>query len=68
VVDALRGRTGCLLANHGAVTIGPDLAAAYDRTRQLEWLCEVCLRARAAGQPRLLPAEEIARAAEKLAG
>ncbi|HKS47449.1 MAG TPA: class II aldolase/adducin family protein [Amycolatopsis sp.] len=67
VVKALRGRTGCLLANHGAVTIGPDLAVAYDRTCQLEWLCEVYLRASAVGQPRLLPAAEIAWAAEKLA-
>src|SRR5215469_4991566 len=25
-VDALRGRTACLLGNHGAVTVGPDLA------------------------------------------
>lgn len=66
VVEALQGRTGCLLANHGAVTIGSDLAAAYGRTCQLEWLCEAYLRACAVGRPRLLPAEEITRVAEKL--
>jgi L-fuculose-phosphate aldolase len=68
VATALRDRTGCLLANHGAVTVGSDLAAAFDRTRQLEWLCEVYLKASTAGRPRLLPAEEIDRVARKLAG
>ena len=55
VVAALRGRTACLMANHGAVTIGPDLATALTRSASLEWLCDVYLRAAAAGNPRLLP-------------
>jgi L-fuculose-phosphate aldolase len=62
VVAALRDRTACLMANHGAVT-----TAAY-----LEWLCEVYLRALAAGgsasAPRLLPADEITLVAGQLAG
>ncbi|HVT71175.1 MAG TPA: class II aldolase/adducin family protein, partial [Trebonia sp.] len=59
VVRALRERTACLMGNHGAVTLGPDLAAAYDRSVYLEWLCDVYLRACAAGSPRLLPPAEI---------
>jgi len=59
VVSALRGRTACLMANHGAVTIGPDLRIALTGSRYLEWLSEVYLRALAAGKPRLLPAAEI---------
>jgi L-fuculose-phosphate aldolase len=66
-VDALAGRTGCLLGNHGALAIGESLAQAYDRARYLEWLCDVWLRARAAGEPRLLAAEEIDRVGGKLA-
>jgi L-fuculose-phosphate aldolase len=66
---ALAGRTGCLLANHGAVTVGDSLDAAYDRAVYLEWLCEVALRALSAGlAPRLLDAAELARVAAKLAG
>jgi L-fuculose-phosphate aldolase len=65
VVAALRGRTACLMANHGAVATGTDLAAALTGCRYLEWLCEVYLRARAVGSPRLLPPEEIARVAAK---
>jgi L-fuculose-phosphate aldolase len=68
VTAALAGRTGCLLANHGAVTIGDTLGQAYRRAVYLEWLCEVWLRASARGSPRLLPPDEIDRVAAKLAG
>jgi L-fuculose-phosphate aldolase len=56
-----------LMGNHGAVTIGPDLRAAHDRSQYLEWLCDVYLRASAAGSPRLLPADEVRAVAAKLA-
>ena len=70
VAAALADRTACLMANHGALTTGPDLKAALTSTRHLEWLCEVYLRALAAGHPdgpRLLPADEIALVAGQLA-
>jgi L-fuculose-phosphate aldolase len=67
VVAALEGRTGCLMANHGAVTIGPDLKTAHSRAVYLEWLCDVYLRAASAGTPRLLPAAEIDRVVKKVA-
>ena len=71
VAAALADRTGCLMANHGAVTTGPDLRSALTSTRHLEWLCEVYLKALAAGHPggpRLLPADEISLVAGQLAG
>jgi L-fuculose-phosphate aldolase len=67
VAAALKDRTGCLLANHGTITTGANLADAYDRAVYLEWLCEVWLRATAAGAPRLLDDEEIGRVVDKLA-
>jgi len=75
VAAALRGRTACLMANHGALTTGADLRSALTGTRYLEWLCDVYLRALAAGPssastaggPRLLPADEIALVASQLA-
>ena len=66
-VQALRGRTACLLGSHGAVTTGPDLKTACDRAEYLEWVCEVYLRAAAAGTPRLLPPGEVEAVAAKLA-
>jgi L-fuculose-phosphate aldolase len=68
VVDALRGRTGCLMGNHGAVTVGADLASAHDKSVYLEWLSDVSLRASSAGVPRLLPAAEIDAVGVKMAG
>ncbi|MEV3929532.1 MULTISPECIES: class II aldolase/adducin family protein [unclassified Streptomyces] len=45
MLTALRGRTGCLLRNHGTVTYGNTLDEAYDRTAQLEWMCRLWLTA-----------------------
>jgi L-fuculose-phosphate aldolase len=65
---ALADRTACILGNHGTITYGADLAEAYSRAVYLEWLCDVYLRATAAGAPRLLPLAEIDRVMDKLTG
>jgi L-fuculose-phosphate aldolase len=64
VVAALGDSHACLLANHGAVTVGGTLAAAYDRALQVEWLCQVWLAATAAGAPKLLSRAEIAKVSD----
>jgi L-fuculose-phosphate aldolase len=53
-VEALEDRTAALLANHGTVTYGADLAAAVDATELLEWAAELYARAAALGDPRAL--------------
>lgn len=68
VATALAGRSGCLLGNHGAVTVGRDLAQAYEKARHLEWLCDVFLRAAAYGTPRVLPDAEIAEVGRVIGG
>jgi L-fuculose-phosphate aldolase len=68
VVKALRDRTGCLMGNHGAVTLGPDLATAHEKSGYLEWLCDVYLRTASAGTPRLLSPAQLAAVAGKMAG
>jgi L-fuculose-phosphate aldolase len=54
VLDALEGKSAVLMANHGALTIGPDPKAAADLTRLLEWACSVYWHAAAIGEPRSL--------------
>lgn len=54
VVTALDGRTAALMANHGAVTHGPDIVAALRATELLEWACTVYWRAAQLGTPRTL--------------
>lgn len=66
VAKAIDGRTGCLMANHGTVAVGPTLAHAYLLNQHLEWLCDVWLRAVTAGaalgvQPAVLPEAEISK-------
>ncbi|MGA8115924.1 MAG: class II aldolase/adducin family protein [Actinocatenispora sp.] len=69
MVTALGDRSACLLGNHGAVTIGDTLDAAYDRALYLEYVCDVALRVLGAGQPpRLLDDTEMAAATRRLAG
>jgi L-fuculose-phosphate aldolase len=52
--DALEGRTAALLANHGTVTLGADLAGAVRATEVLEWGATVYWRAAQLGTPRVL--------------
>ncbi|NEA57026.1 class II aldolase/adducin family protein [Streptomyces sp. SID13666] len=54
VLRALRDRSACLMRNHGTLVYGATLDQAYDRTAQLEWMCQVWLTARSV--PGLTPA------------
>jgi L-fuculose-phosphate aldolase len=53
-LDALEGRTAALLANHGTIALGADVAAAIHATTLLEWACGIYWRAAAIGTPRVL--------------
>lgn len=70
MLNALEGRSGCLLRNHGTVVYGAGLDQAYDRTAQLEWMCRVWLTAAAVPgrTPALLSPAEIDRTALRLRG
>lgn len=62
---AMRGRTACLLANHGMVAAGPTLGAAMAAALDLETLARQYLLARSAGPPRLLTPAQMAAARER---
>ncbi|TYK45829.1 class II aldolase/adducin family protein [Actinomadura decatromicini] len=59
------GRRAALMANHGGVAIGRDLAEAFENARLLEWLCGVYVRAKAIGEPRVLTEDELAKVVER---
>jgi L-fuculose-phosphate aldolase len=59
VLEALEGRTAALMANHGTVAFGADVAGALRATEVLEWACTVYHRAAAHGTPRVLTAAEM---------
>ncbi|MFE9456042.1 class II aldolase/adducin family protein [Streptomyces californicus] len=70
MLEALRDRTGCLLANHGTVTYGDTLDQAYERTAQLEWLCRLWLTASSVPgrTPTLLDEGQLAEVTQALKG
>ncbi len=57
-LEALDGKSAALLANHGTVAHGADLAAAMKATELLEWSATVYTRAAAVGTPRALTPEQ----------
>lgn len=63
VASALDGRLGALMANHGAITIGPNLPKALSLLPYLEYICEIQLRAMATGRPVKVLAPEVLDAA-----
>lgn len=64
-VEALQGRTACLLANHGMIAIGKTLEAAFQTTVKLETLARQYLMALRVGEPVLLPEQEMARVGKR---
>jgi L-fuculose-phosphate aldolase len=70
VVAAIEGRSGVLLANHGAIAYGPSIEVAYDRALYLEWVAEVWLRAHSVPgfTPRILGEAEMAAVYAKIGG
>jgi L-fuculose-phosphate aldolase len=59
VLDALEGHTAALMANHGAIAFGSDIASAVDSTLLLEWACNVYWHAAALGTPRVLSQDQL---------
>lgn len=59
-VEALGTSRACLLANHGLVTVGPDLETACRIAVEVEAVAEYWWRARAVGEPAMLSEAEIA--------
>ena len=50
----LEGKNAVILANHGTVAAGPDMAAAVNATELLEWCATLYWNASRLGEPRIL--------------
>lgn len=58
--QALENRKACLMANHGMVSRGATIRAAFDAAMLLETMCRQYLTALSAGTPVLLSAADMA--------
>ena len=56
---ALAERNTCLIANHGMIAYGPDLATAVARTEKLETLARQYMLASMLGRPVMLTDDEL---------
>lgn len=65
VGDGLRNRDACLMANHGQIAVGENLASALDLARDVEVLAEQYFKVLLLGQPHVLPDDEMAVMVEK---
>ena len=59
ILRAMKDRSACLMANHGMVAAGANLDKAMWAAVELEALSRQYYHARAAGEPAILPDEEI---------
>lgn len=66
VLEALGGRNACLLANHGAIAIGPDLRYALALAEELENLARQYFLAIQLGGAVILPDDEVAKVMERM--
>jgi L-fuculose-phosphate aldolase len=57
----IRAHDGLLLANHGALTVAPDLYGAYYKMETVEHFARISLVARLLGRERVLSREEVMR-------
>ena len=57
----IKAHDGMLLANHGALTVGADLFAAYYKMETIEHFAKISLVARLLGRENLIAREEVVR-------
>jgi L-fuculose-phosphate aldolase len=65
IVVAMEGRSACLMANHGMLVFGRDLANALALAIEFETLCEQYWRTCQLGEPVLLSDAEMAEVVER---
>ncbi len=64
-LEALEGRSACLLANHGMIALGPTLKKAMWLAVEVETLAAQYWRALQIGKPNILSDAEVARVMDK---
>lgn len=67
VAEAIGGYNAVLLANHGLVTVGPNLATAFAVAEEIELVARIYYQAKCIGQPVILPQEEMSTVIDKFA-
>jgi L-fuculose-phosphate aldolase len=67
VAESIGDFNAVLLANHGLVTVGPNLATAFAVAEEIELVARVYYQAKCIGEPVILPDGEMSRVVKKFA-
>ncbi len=67
VAAAIGDCNAVLLANHGLVTVGPNLATAFAAAEEIELVARIYYQAKCIGEPVIIPDEEMTRVMERFA-
>ena len=65
VAESIGDHNAVLMANHGLVTIGPNIETAFAAAEEIELVAQIYYQARSIGTPVILPDEEMDRVIEK---
>lgn len=67
VAESIGSYNAVLLANHGLVTVGPNLATAFAVAEEIELVARIYYQAQCIGKPAIIPDDEMTRVVEKFA-
>ncbi len=67
VAKAMINANAALMANHGLVTVGTDIEAAFNLAEQIEFLARIYYQCLAVGKPVLLSADQMRQVRRRLA-
>ena len=65
VIEALEGRSACLMSNHGQVAFGKNLEDAFELAQEIENICHQYTIALKLGKPKILSFEEMKKVLDK---
>ena len=59
ILKALKGRTACLIANHGQIVFDENLDKAFEQAQEIENICHQYINALRIGIPKILSKKEM---------
>lgn len=59
IINSIGDYNACLMANHGLVTVGVNMAAAFAVAEELELVCRLYYQAKCIGEPVILSDDEM---------
>ena len=66
IIKALEKRKGCLMSNHGQLTIGGTLKQAFELAQEIENICHQYIIALKLGRPKILSSTEMSKILDKI--